>query len=141
MDSIREMRFLEIYLHWQNVDALCWLHSAMSLVVHNVTLVTSTFSIAQDVNSLLKTVLELFNKAQDLSSASREQAAKVLQEAREKVWSYLQPLVKCKYGVQDSPVDALRLLLRENGLLSEKTLQVYHWEFSCKACGYQQINK
>lgn len=141
VDSIREMRFLEIYLHWQNVDALCWLHSAMSLVVHNVTLVTSTFSMAQDVNSLLKTVLELFNKAQDLSSASREQAAKVLQEAREKVWSYLQPLLKCKYGVQDSPVDALRLLLRQNGLLSEKTLQIYHWEFSCKACGYQQINK
>lgn len=132
---------MESYLHWQNVDALCWLHSILSLIVHNVTLVTTALSLTQNVDSLLKTVIALFSNAQDVSSADREKAMEGLKEARDNVWRYLQPLLKCQYGVQDSPVTALPLLLRENGVLAEKALQIYRWEFSCNACGYHQIDK
>jgi len=90
---------------------------------------------------MLKTLTESFNKAQELLTRNREQAEKDLCNVREKVWNYLQPKMKCERGVNDSPVMALPLLLRENSVLSEKMLQVYHWEFNCTSCGYQQINK
>lgn len=140
-NDVKELQSLESYLHWQNVDALCWLHSLLSLIVHNVTLVTTALSLAQNGVSLLKTVVTLFNNAQDVSSADREQAMGSLKEARDNVWRYLQPSLKCQHGVQDSPVTALPLLLRENGALAEKALQIYRWEFNCNACGYHQIDK
>lgn len=142
-NGVAETRCLESYLQWQNVDSLCWLHSVLSLVVHNVTLSTSALSLAQNVDSLLRAVVKSFSTAQELhvSSANREQAEKGLKEAREKAWRYLQPQMKCHHGVDDSPVTALPLLLRENTVVSEKTLQVYQWEFTCSACGYHQIDK
>ena len=97
--------------------------------------------LGQNVDSLVKTVTDSFNRAQELTSSSREQAEKTLQDAREEVWRYLQPRMKCNYGVNDSPVTALPLLLRENDTLSEKTLQIYQWKFTCSSCGYQQIDK
>ena len=93
------------------------------------------------MDSLLRALTESFNKAQELLTRNREQAEKNLSDVREKVWSYLQPKMKCERGVNDSPVTALPLLLRENSTLSEKMLQVYQWEFNCTACGYHQINK
>ena len=141
MNAVPETRYLESYLHWQNVDSLCWLHSVLSLVVHNVTLSTTALTLTKNADCLLRTLTEEFNKAQELFSTHREQAEKGLQDARKGVWKYLQPRMKCKQGVNDSPVTALPLLLRENSILSEQMLQVYQWEFSCTACGYQQIDK
>lgn len=132
---------LESLLQWQNVDSLCWLHSLLSLVVNNVTLNTCVKILPPNVDSLLRTLTESFNKAQEVLTRNREQAEKDLYDVREKVWSYLQPKMKCERGVNDSPVTALPLLLRENSILSEKMLQVYQWEFNCTACGYHQINK
>ena len=130
-----------MFLQWKNVDSLCWLHSLLLLLVNNVTLATSVKIQTQNVDSLLRTLSESFNKAQELLSTNREQAENDLQDVRDKVWKYLQPKMKCERGVNDSPVTALPLLLRENGTVSEKMLQVYQWEFSCLACGYQQIDK
>ena len=132
-----KFRCLDSYLHWKNINSLCWLHSLLSLIVHNVTLSTLT----HNVDSLLRTLTDSFNKAQELSSVNREQAEKGLQAAREKVWKYLQPKMKCEHGVNDSPVTALPLLLRENCTLLEKTLQSYQWKFSCCICGYRQVDK
>lgn len=131
----------ESLLHWQNVDSLCWLHSLLSLVVNNVTLNTCVKTLPPNVDSLLRTLTESFYKVQELLTKNREQAEKELCDIREKVWSYLNPKMKCERGVNDSPVTALPLLLRENSILSEKMLQVYQWEFNCTACGYHQINK
>ena len=135
--STLKFRCLDSYLHWKNINSLCWLHSLLSLIVHNVTLST----LAHNVDSLIRTLTDSFNKAQELSSVNREQAEKGLEAAREKVWKYLQPKMKCEHGVNDSPVTALPLLLRENCTLLEKTLQSYQWKFSCCACGYRQVDK
>lgn len=130
-----------MFLQWKNVDSLCWLHSLLSLLVNNVTLATSVKIQTQNVDSLLRMLSESFNKAQELLSTNREQAENDLQDVRDEVWKYLQPKMKCERGVNDSPVTALPLLLQENGTVSEKMLQVYQWEFTCSACGYQQIDK
>lgn len=131
----------ESLLQWQNVDSLCWLHSLLSLVANNATLNTCVKQLPPNVDSLLRTLTKSFNKAQELLTINREQAEKDLYDVREKVWSYLQPKMKCERGVNDSPVTALPLLLRENNILAEKMLQVYQWEFNCNSCGYHQINK
>ena len=131
----------ERLLQWQNVDSLCWLHSLLSLVVNNATLNTCVKKLPPNVDSLLRTLTKSFNKAQELLTINREQAEKDLYNVRDKVWSYLQPKMKCERGVNDSPVTALPLLLRENSILAEKMFQVYQWEFNCTSCGYHQINK
>lgn len=132
---------MESTLQWKNIDCLCWLNSLLSLLVHNVTLITSLKKLVQNPDSLLRTLTESFSKAQELLSTNREQAEKDLTDIRETTWKYLQPRMKCQRGVNDSPVTALPLLLRENSLVSERMLQVYQWEFRCSACGYQQIDK
>lgn len=136
-----ESLYPESLLQWQNVDSLCWLHSLLSLVANNATLNTCVKQLPPNVDSLLRTLTKSFNKAQELLTINREQAEKDLYDVREKVWSYLQPKMKCERGVNDSPVTALPLLLRENNILAEKMLQVYQWEFNCTSCGYHQINK
>lgn len=131
----------EKILQWRNADCLCWLNSLLSLLVNNVTVTTSLGSHVLKPDSLVKTLTESFNQAQELSSVNREQAENVLRDVRGTVWKHLQPKMKCKLGVNDSPVAALPLLLQENNLVSERFLQEYHWKFSCSACGYQQIDK
>lgn len=131
----------EKILQWRNVDSLCWLNSLLSLLVNNVTVTTSLRNLMQKSDSLVRTLTESFNQAQELSSTSKEQAEVILKEIRGMIWTHLQPKMKCQLGVNDSPVAALPLLLQENDLVSERFLQVYHWEFSCSACGYQQIDK
>lgn len=138
---LSESTCLKSFLQWQNVDSLCWLDSLLSCVVHNVTLTTYVKILPQNVNSVLRTLIESFNKAQELSLTDREQSEQKLHYIREEVWNYLKPKMKCQRGVNDSPVTALPLLLRENGTVSEEMLQVYQWEFSCTTCGYQQVNK
>lgn len=127
----------EKILQWRNADCLCWLNSLLSLLVNNVTL----GSLVLKPDSLVRTLTESFNQAQELSSTNREQAENVLKDVRGTIWKHLQPKMKCQLGVNDSPVAALPLLLQENNLVAERFLQEYHWEFSCSACGYQQIDK
>ena len=135
------VQHLDSYLQWQNNAALCWLDSVLSSLVHNLTLQCFLQEKFQNKDCLLKDLLVSFSKAQEMCSVNREQAEKVLEDARQRVWTYLQPKMNCELGVNDSAITALLLLLKENSIISKETLQEYYWEFSCSACCYQQIDR
>ncbi|XP_031556566.1 SUMO-specific isopeptidase USPL1-like [Actinia tenebrosa] len=127
----------EHFINWENVDALCWLHCTLSLIVHNKTL-RNLVSTIQTPNSLLKSILDCYFKAQQLALSDLTTAKKILEDIRQNVWMYLAPKMKCSLGVNDSPIFALPLLLNDNGVTLEKCLQEYTWEFSCDLCGFEE---
>jgi hypothetical protein len=127
----------EQFINWENDQALCWLDSTLSLLVHNWTFKQLANTI-QSPSSLLRSILEKYTRAQRLGLSDLPNAQRILNDVRHAVWTYLSPKMKCALGVNDSPVFALPLLLRENTIMTENCLQEYTWDFSCNSCGFTE---
>lgn len=126
----------EQFINWENIDALCWLDCTLSLLVHNK--IFRNLSTSEIPNSVLKSMLNCYMKAQELVLTDITTAKKMLVDIRHNVWNYLAPKMKCSLGVNDSPIFALPLLLKENGVTSENSLQEYCWEFNCESCSFTE---
>lgn len=132
---------VEVFIQWENTNALCWLDSVLSMIVHNQTLRLCLKKSNDISQSLLKTLLERYDFAQEHFASNTEIAARTLKEVRQIVWDYLEPKMRCRLGRNDSPVAALPLLLRENANAGEKLTQEFLWKFRCSVCGYQQTTR
>lgn len=80
--------------------------------------------------------MNCYTKAQELVLLDLSGAKKILTDVRHNIWTYLAPKMKCSLGVNDSPIFALPLLLKENGGTLKNCLQDYSWEFGCDLCGF-----
>lgn len=128
-------------IHWENLDALCWLDSALSLIVYNTSIKQLVSKTQNNEDSLLKYLVEQFEKAQYLAEFDQINAKKILEDVRRLVWTFLSPKMKCTLGVNDSPLFALPLLLRETDSTAKKCVQEYQCEFHCEECGHTQSTR
>lgn len=128
-------------IHWENINALCWLNSALSVLVHNNTIKHLISRIQTSENALLKCLVDQYAKAQYLSEVDIINAKKVLIDVRDLVWTYLSPKMKCTLGVNDSPLFALLLLLRENSMTADRCIQEYTCKFTCQSCRYMETTR
>ena len=133
------------YAHWKNESNLCWLHSVMSLLAHNMTLQRLLFASSNASDSCLRAFSEEYTSAQKAlmqnNRTCNNLVRQLLQSARKHVWDYVQPRMKCEAGKNDSPVAALLLLLQSNELVKEKYTQAFRWQFACSKCGYKQVDR
>ncbi|EDO45488.1 predicted protein [Nematostella vectensis] len=127
----------EEYIQWCNSSALCWLDCVLSLLVFNKSIKTLTSKISSS-GSRLATLQETYTKALDIMHMDQNKANNLLSDVRQSLWDYLKPKMKCKLGVNDSPVFALPLILRENSVTSQTCLQEYTWQFHCNECGFSE---
>ena len=109
--------------------------------MHNRTLVRCLARTDKETVSLLQDLLSSWLNAQSLLAKEKAAAVRILEEVRDRVWDYIQPIMKCVQGVNDSPLAVLPILLRENSDVEETLFQHYQWEFSCHVCGYKQIDR
>ena len=130
-------------LQWQNRGALCWLDCTMALLVHSRTLAKCLSKPSKQTDGIVNELVDGWSRAQTIILKSNEDvaAAAVLNAVRDRVWQHLQPIMKCQMGINDSPVAALPLLLRENSVIQEEFSQFYQWEFTCTVCDYKQADR
>lgn len=62
---------------------------------------------------------------------------KLLDEARESIWQFLHPRLRCKRGNHESPVFSLPLLLEETSELGATSCLTYSWHLVCNQCGHR----
>ena len=77
----------------------------------------------------------------DSDEEKLSQSKLLLDVAREKVWSAIEPRLHCKRGSNDSPVFALPLILDEHDALQRHFLVGYTWRMVCCHCGRQHTDK
>ena len=63
-------------------------------------------------------------------------AALLLDAVREETWKSLQPRLKCRKGLNDSPVFALPLLLEKSLPLEDHFKLSYRWDMVCTNCNH-----
>ncbi|XP_077990028.1 uncharacterized protein LOC144444475 [Glandiceps talaboti] len=144
-----------ICLQWQNQNAMCWLDVVLCTLVHCKSVHTLLDGLNGNGTSLIKELCQKYDEAMqsvfdvqkttNMTSShhhgNSDQATQTLNDIRQKIWSHLQPGMKCELGRDDSPVLALPLLIKENTGIQEQFLLKYHWKFVCTDCGYQQTTR
>uniref|UniRef100_A0A8C3JUF4 Ubiquitin specific peptidase like 1 n=2 Tax=Calidris pygmaea TaxID=425635 RepID=A0A8C3JUF4_9CHAR len=135
----------ELCLQWRNTHNLCWLDCILSALVH---LEILRFALAKEYNDgkcLLQKLLTNYNQATVLLNTCKRSKVKDvlpkaeshLNEIRNRIFTQLQPRLKCELGKQESPVFALPLLLQLDQQAEKLFLHSFSWKFECVCCGYK----
>ncbi|NXK13207.1 USPL1 isopeptidase, partial [Herpetotheres cachinnans] len=135
----------DLCLQWRNMHNLCWLDCILSALVH---LETLKFALAEECNDgkcLLQKLLTKYNQATVLLNTCKRSKVKdvlpkaesYLSEIRNRMFTQLQPQLKCELGMKESPVFALPLLLRLDQQAEKLFLHSFSWKFECLCCGYK----
>ncbi|NXK25715.1 USPL1 isopeptidase, partial [Arenaria interpres] len=135
----------ELCLQWRNTHNLCWLDCILSALVH---LQILQFALAKEHNDgkcLLQKLLTKYNQATVLLNTCKKSKGKDvlpkaelhLNEIRNRIFTQLQPRLKCELGKQESPVFALPLLLELDQQAEKLFLHSFSWKFECVCCGYK----
>ncbi|XP_076220415.1 SUMO-specific isopeptidase USPL1 isoform X1 [Aptenodytes patagonicus] len=135
----------DLCLQWRNVHNLCWLDCILSALVH---LETLKFALAEEYNDgkcLLKELLTKYNQATVLLNTCKRSKVKDvlpkaeshLNEIRNRMFTQIQPQLKCELGKKESPVFALPLLLQQDQQAAKLFLHSFSWKFECVCCGYK----
>ncbi|KAM9248033.1 SUMO-specific isopeptidase USPL1 isoform 1-T1 [Leptosomus discolor] len=133
----------DLCLQWRNVHNLCWLDCILSALVH---LETLKFALAEEYNDgkcLLWKLLKKYNQATALLSTCKRSKVKDvlpkaeshLNEIRNRMFTQLQPQLRCDWGKEESPVFALPLLLKLDQQAEKLFLHSFVWKFECVCCG------
>ncbi|NXT52723.1 USPL1 isopeptidase, partial [Pluvianellus socialis] len=136
---------MEICLQWRNLHNLCWLDCILSALVH---LEILKFALAEEYNDgkcLLQKLLTKYNQATALLNTCKRNKVKDvlpkaeshLNEIRNRIFTQLQPRLKCELGKKESPVFALPLLLQLDQQVEKLFLHSFSWKFECACCGYK----
>ncbi|XP_063161788.1 SUMO-specific isopeptidase USPL1 isoform X2 [Candoia aspera] len=146
--SLRE----PLWLQWRNTHALCWLDCILSTLVHLETLRIILTGVSKNT-SVIQRLLTKYNQAAVLVNTCQrdELASEVpldvlsraeshLNEIRDFIFVQLQPLLKCKFGEEESPVFAFPLLLRKDHQIENLFVHSFSWKFECLQCGYHISN-
>lgn len=135
----------DLCLQWRNMHNLCWLDCILSALVH---LETLKFALAEDYNDgkcLLQKLLTKYNQATVLLNTCKmskvkdvlPKAESHLNEIRNRMFTQLQPQLKCELGQKESPVFAFPLLLKLDQQAEKLFLHSFSWKFECVCCGYK----
>ncbi|XP_010282362.1 PREDICTED: SUMO-specific isopeptidase USPL1 [Phaethon lepturus] len=135
----------DLCLQWRNMHNLCWLDCILSALVH---LETLKFALAEEYNDgkcLLQKLLTKYNQATVLLNTCKRSKVKDvlpkaeahLNEIRNRIFTQLQPHLKCELGKKESPVFALPLLLQLDQQAEKLFLHSFSWKFECVCCGYK----
>ncbi|XP_074005000.1 SUMO-specific isopeptidase USPL1 isoform X2 [Numenius arquata] len=135
----------ELCLQWRNTHNLCWLDCILSALVH---LEILQFALAEEYNDgkcLLQKLLTKYNQATVLLNTCKRSKVKDvlpkaelhLNEIRNRIFTQLQPRLKCELGKQESPVFAFPLLLQLDQQAEKLFLHSFSWKFECVCCGYK----
>ncbi|NWQ88741.1 USPL1 isopeptidase, partial [Burhinus bistriatus] len=136
---------MELCLQWRNLHNLCWLDCILSALVH---LEILKFALAEEYNDekcLLQKLLTKYNQAAVLLNTCKRSKVKDvlpkaeshLNEIRNRIFTQLQPRLKCELGKKESPVFALPLLLQLDQQAEKLFLHSFSWNFECVCCGYK----
>ncbi|NXQ89911.1 USPL1 isopeptidase, partial [Nyctibius grandis] len=139
----------DLCLQWRNVHNLCWLDCILSALVN---LETLKFALAEEYNDgkrLLQKLLTKYNQATALLNTCKRSKVKDvlpkaeshLNEIRNRIFTELQPQLKCELGKKDNPVFALPLLLQLDQQAEKLFLHSFSWKFECVCCGYKYQNR
>ncbi|NXN12470.1 USPL1 isopeptidase, partial [Indicator maculatus] len=139
----------DLCLQWRNSHKLCWLDCILSALVH---LETLKFALPEEYNDgtcLLQKLLTKYNQATVLLSGCKRNKVKDvlpkaeshLNEIRNRLFTQLQPQLKCELGKEESPVFALPLLLRLDQQAEKLFLHSFSVKFECVCCGYKEQNR
>ncbi|KFV97374.1 SUMO-specific isopeptidase USPL1, partial [Eurypyga helias] len=138
-------------LQWRNRHNLCWLDCILSALVH---LETLKFALAEEYNDgkcLLQKLLAKYNQATVLLNTCKRSKVKAfffsldvlpkaeshLNEIRNRIFTQLQPQLKCELGAKESPMFALPLLLQLDQQVEKLFWHSFSWNFGCVCCGYK----
>ncbi|NXG93682.1 USPL1 isopeptidase, partial [Stercorarius parasiticus] len=135
----------EFCLQWRNMHNLCWLDCILSALVH---LEILKFALEEEYNNgkcLLWKLLTKYNQATALLNTCKRSKVKDvlpkaeshLNEIRNRIFTQLQPRLKCELGKNESPVFALPLLLQLDQQAENLFLHSFSWKFECVCCGYK----
>ncbi|KAF1608054.1 SUMO-specific isopeptidase USPL1, partial [Eudyptes chrysolophus] len=135
----------DLCLQWRNMHNLCWLDCILSALVH---LETLKFALAEEYNDgkcLLQELLIKYNQATVLLNTCKRSKVKDvlpkaeshLNEIRNRMFTQIQPQLKCELGKKESPVFALPLLLQQDQQAEKLFLHSFSWKFQCVCCGYK----
>ncbi|NWI65935.1 USPL1 isopeptidase, partial [Todus mexicanus] len=135
----------DLCIQWRNMDNSCWLDCILSALVHLETLKSALAEERNDRKCLLQELLTEYNQATVLlNTCARSKLKGVLSKAeshlneiRNRMFTQLQPLLRCELGKKDSPIFALPLLLRMDQQAQELFLHSFSWKFECACCGYK----
>ncbi|XP_033097793.1 uncharacterized protein LOC117101813 [Anneissia japonica] len=97
------------------------------LMCQDLPLVESSLDLNETVTTLSKSKVKL------------KEAINILNNIRDKVFTELQPILKCKVDDEDSPLFAISGLLNESKPFAEHFSARYHLQFHCTLCGYIQV--
>ena len=90
-------------------------------------------------NSVLQELYSDFNEAQ--RHGPNQRGRETLSNARMKVFEFLKRKMQCSLGVNDSALESLNALLKENSVICDKFSQDCEWTFKCSSCGYTQVDR
>ncbi|NXI49591.1 USPL1 isopeptidase, partial [Chloroceryle aenea] len=135
----------DLCLQWRNIHNYCWLDCILSALVH---LETLKFALAEECSAgkcLLRELLTKYNQATVLLNTCKRsrlkdvlpKAESHLNEIRTRMFTQLQPQLKCELGKKESPVFALPLLLGLDQETEKLFLHSFSWKFECVRCGYR----
>ncbi|XP_067945117.1 SUMO-specific isopeptidase USPL1-like [Watersipora subatra] len=81
--------------------------------------------------------------SQQISSAKRKihLSGIKLECAREELWQFLEPTLRCERGKDDSPVFAFPLLVGSNKSVEKLFLTEFTWSTRCTSCHHEQIDR
>lgn len=144
-------------IQWRNANALCWLDSILSALVHlkalknTVTDLCSKDSVFwqlfekyDQANKLLYTSQSDEVKGGDYKKCTSEIFAEIetsLNEVRDEIFTKLQPQLRCTLGERESPVFAFPLLLRIEAHIEKLFTYSFSWDFECSQCGHRYQNR
>ncbi|NXT01761.1 USPL1 isopeptidase, partial [Jacana jacana] len=135
----------ELCLQWRNTHNLCWLDCILSALVHLEILKCALAEEYNDGKCLLQKLLTKYKQATELLNTCKRSKVKDvlpkaesnLNEIRNRIFTQLQPQLRCEMGEKESPVFALPLLLQLDPQAEKLFLHSFSWKFECVCCGYK----
>ncbi|XP_013371330.1 PREDICTED: SUMO-specific isopeptidase USPL1 isoform X2 [Chinchilla lanigera] len=144
-------------VQWRNANALCWLDSILSVLVHLEALKNIVTELCSK-DSVFWRLFEKYNQANKLLYTSQLDEVKdgdckkltseifaeietCLNEVRDEIFTKLQPQLRCTLGERESPVFAFPLLLRIEDPIGKLFTYSFSWNFECSQCGHRYQNR
>lgn len=144
------------WIQWRNVNALCWLDSILSALVHLEALKNIVTELCSK-DSVFWRLFEKYNQANKLYTSqldevkdgdSKKLTSEILaeietclNEVRDEIFAKLQPQLRCTLGERESPVFAFPLLLRIEAHIEKLFTYSFSWDFECSQCGHRYQNR
>ena len=133
--------YIQKYPLWENKGLLCWLDTALSLVVLNTSFQKHIFE--EKKQCFLSLICEEYSKIQSVYQIKKlyNHVRKHLEEIRHDALKFLEPKLLTKYNEEDSPLFSLPLLLKTDSKLYEKLEVNYRTQFKCQKCQFEKLNR